>query len=61
MFIYLNDGRKLNLMWVMSYYQDKNVVVFDMIKGQTLRVEEVFETEEEASARVKDLDKNYVI
>lgn len=61
MFIYLNDGRKLNLMWVMSYYQDKNVVVFDMIKGQTLKVEEVFETEEEATARITELDENYVI
>lgn len=61
MFIYLNDGRKLNLMWVMSYYQDKNVVVFDMIKGQTLKVEEVFETEEEATARITELDTNYVI
>lgn len=61
MFIYLNDGRKLNIMWVMSYYQDKNIVVYDTIKGQSSKVEETFETEGEATARIKELDGNYVI
>lgn len=61
MFIYLNDGRKVNIMWVMSYYQNKNVVVYDMVKGQTLKIEEVFETDEEAATRVEELDNNYVI
>ncbi len=61
MFVYLNDGRKVNMMWVMSYYQDKNIVIYDMIKGQTLKIEEVFKTEDEAKARVVELDGNYVI
>lgn len=61
MFIYLNDGRKVNIMWVMSYYQNKNVVVYDMVKGQTLKIEEVFKTDEEAATRVEELDNNYVI
>lgn len=64
MFIYLNDGRKVNMMWVMSYYQDnqnKKVVIYDMVKGQTLKIEEVFETEAEAEARIAELDENYVI
>lgn len=64
MFIYLNDGRKVNMMWVMSYYQDnqnKKVVIYDMVKGQTLKIEEVFETEAKAEARIAELDENYVI
>lgn len=60
MFIILNDGRKVNMLWVLSFYQEKNKVIYEMMKGNTSKIEEVFPTEEEAIARNTALEEEYV-
>lgn len=61
MFVELNDGRKVNMIWVISFYQDKNKVIFEMAKGNTVRVEEVFDSESEAESRVDELEKEFIV
>lgn len=61
MIITLNDGRKLNMIWVVSFFQDKNKVIYETAKGQRTRIEEVFETENDAKTRVEELEQNFVI
>lgn len=60
MFIILNDGRKVNMLWVISFYQDKSEVVFDMAKGTAQQVRESFNTNEEAATRVEELEKEFL-
>lgn len=60
MFTTLNDGRKVNMVWVLSFYQDGNKVIYDMAKGTTNRIEELFESEEEASDRIDELEDEYL-
>lgn len=61
MFVELNDGRKVNMIWVISFYQDKNKVIFEMAKGNSVRVEEIFESDSEAEARVDELEKEFIV
>jgi hypothetical protein len=60
MFIFLNDGRKVNMMWVATFYQEKNEVIYEMVKGQTVKVVESFGTEAEAKARIDELEDIYL-
>lgn len=61
MFIILNDGRKVNMIWVISFYQDRTKVIYDMAKGNTSKVEETFPTEEDAANRVIELEKEFIV
>ncbi|WP_304393082.1 hypothetical protein [uncultured Clostridium sp.] len=60
MWVYLNDGRKVNMFWVVSFYQDKKDVIYEMAKGHGLKVIEPFGTEDEAEKRVEQLEEEYV-
>lgn len=61
MFVILNDGRKVNMYWVITFYQQKEKVIYEMAKGNALKIEEAFASEEEAKSRVEDLEKQYLI
>ncbi len=60
MVVVLNDGRKVNMIWVVTFYQDKCNVIYEMVKGHGLKITETFETEEEAEARISELEDEYV-
>lgn len=60
MFVVLNDGRKVNMTYVLSFYQEGKDVVFDMVKGDGLRIREPFKTEAEAEERVKGLEEEFI-
>lgn len=61
MFVYLNDGRKVNICWVATFYTRGSNVVYEMAKGNNQEVIESFETEADAQARVDELYKKYGI
>lgn len=56
MFILLKSGAMLNLYWLQDCFvgkHDKNIVIFYMVNGS--KVIEEYDTEQEASNRVKDV------
>lgn len=62
MWVVLNDGRKVNMFWVVSFYQDKQDkcnVIYEMSKGHGLQITETFKTEEEAKQRELGLEEEF--
>lgn len=60
MFVFLNDGRKVNMYWVVTFYAKDNCVVFEMAKGSNQEVIEEFNSPQEAQARVDELSEKYI-
>lgn len=60
MFVFLNDGRKVNMYWVVTFYAKDNCVVFEMAKGSNQEVIEEFDSPQEAQARVDELSEKYI-
>lgn len=60
MFVFLNDGRKVNMYWVVTFYSKDNCVVYEMAKGNNQEVIEEFNSPQEAQARVDELSEMYV-
>lgn len=60
MFIFLNDGRKVNMFWVVDFYVRDSQVIYEMAKGNNQEVVEVFNNPQEAQARVDELSEKYI-
>ena len=60
MFLFLNDGRKVNMYWVVTFYAKDNCVVYEMAKGSNQEVIEEFDSPQEAQARVDELSEKYI-
>lgn len=60
MFVFLNDGRKVNMFWVATFYIKDTCIVYEMAKGNNQEVIEEFDSVEEAQARLNELNEKFI-
>ena len=61
MFTVLNDGRKVNMFCVCTFFQRGNEVVYETVKNNTQSdIVEVFESDSDAAIRVQEFEDNFM-
>lgn len=59
-YLILNDGRKVNMLFVSKVYVQDTDVIYETVKGSLDVIKEHFESTEEANNRYENLKELYV-
>lgn len=60
-FLSLNDGRKVNLLFISKIYVQESDVIYETAKGSLDNIVEHFDSETEANSRYEELKQTYEI